>query len=362
MAEPVLTLLDTADPDQPGSMRAYAGAVGQALAESWARAVRVYEKSAPTPLGRWMGLVSLPLRARAAADGTPWVHVLDGSRSFVGMALPRRQRLVITVHDLIPWLQAQGRFRDQAPQPSALARQLWRLNLRVCRRADLLICDSASSQKDLLAACPSLTTPTVVIPLPVRRELAVAADAPDSAAVREPGLMLHVGNDAFYKNRPFVLDVFARCRNARALWMVGPRPRPQLLAKAEALGIVSRIRWLVDGGDDELIDAYRRASLLLFPSLYEGYGWPPLEAMRFGLPVLASDRGSLPEILGPCGPGLDPEVIDPWIARAEALLEVDESWQALSARCRTHASAFNQERFRVELLAAYRSVGLEFGP
>lgn len=343
-------------------MRAYGQEVRAALSLGHSRDVRLAHQAAGNPVKYWAAMVMLPWRARFAMGGLPWAHVLDGSRAFLTSLLPGGVGLIVTVHDLIPWLQAQGRWAGSAPAMSRLARWLWRRNLACWRRARLLICVSESTRRDLIELCPELVDRSRVVPLPVRSVIASSADAATPAVVREPGLMLHVGNDAFYKNRPFVLEVFARCRNARALWMVGPRPRPELLAKAEALGIASRIRWLVDGGDDELIDAYRRASLLLFPSLYEGYGWPPLEAMRFGLPVLASDRGSLPEILGPCGPGLDPEVIDPWIARAEALLEVDESWQALSPRCRAHAAAFNRERFRVELLAAYRSVGLEFGP
>ena len=55
---------------------------------------------------------------------------------------------------------------------------------------------------------------------------------------------------------------------------------------------------VIDPGDDELIGLYRGASLFLFPSLYEGFGWPPLEAMACGCPVVCSTEGSLPEVVG----------------------------------------------------------------
>lgn len=352
-----LALVDASAPDSPGSMRAYAMELARALPAGDVRLVGTGFAPARSRLRYWSQMLALPWLTRERVGDHSWVHLLDGSRAFSGLALAKGRRVVITVHDLIPVLQSTGRFDEAASRPGLAARTIWRLNLRQFTRAQLLICVSESTRRDLTRLLPEVTARVVVVSLPVRD--AMATPLPAAEGERLPGVMLHVGNNAFYKNRRGVLEVFARCRNARELWMIGPQPDGELRGLAERLAVADRVRWMVDASDERLVDACRRASLMVFPSLYEGYGWPPLEAMALGLPVLASDRGSLPEIVGPCGPGIDPGAIDEWATRAEELLEPGDAWRVLSGRCREHATTFNQARFRDEMLAAYRSVGLD---
>jgi glycosyltransferase involved in cell wall biosynthesis len=73
-----------------------------------------------------------------------------------------------------------------------------------------------------------------------------------------------------------------------------------------ALGIQSRVQWLGQVPSSELPSLFARASVVVYPSLYEGFGFPPLEAMAVGTPVVASDRGSLPEVLGEAALMIDP--------------------------------------------------------
>jgi glycosyltransferase involved in cell wall biosynthesis len=76
---------------------------------------------------------------------------------------------------------------------------------------------------------------------------------------------------------------------------------------ANDLGISRRVTFIVNPNDEELADLYRYASLFLFPSLYEGFGWPPLEAMAFGCPVVCSSAASLPEVVGEAALTCPPE-------------------------------------------------------
>ena len=109
--------------------------------------------------------------------------------------------------------------------------------------------------------------------------------------------LFHIGNNADYKNRTGVLDVFARLQDVLDLHllMAGPEPTPELRQKAEGL---KRVHFEINPSDAQLAHLYRKASAFLFPSLYEGFGMPVLEAMAAGCPVVCSTAASLPEVAG----------------------------------------------------------------
>lgn len=349
--------MSTAPKNTLGSMAAYAAEVRLATRRiGWPVHKVDLERTANTGwLSHWKHQVMLPFGLRRGIGPSSVLHLLDGSVAFAGLAARASCRVMVTVHDLIPVLQAYGRFPGVAA-PSLASATVWRANEIAYRRAVALVCVSAASLRDLCELADVDALKCRVVPLPVRARMRKLAEVPVEQG-REPGLILHVGNDAFYKNRLGVLRVFARLDGGTRLRMIGPRPGAELLAMAARLGVGDRVEWCVDADDGVLAESYRRARLMLFPSLYEGFGWPPLEAMAFGLPVLSSDRGSLPEVIGPCGPGIDPDDLDTWAARAQALLDArEEEYEALASGCRDHAAAFNQERFAKEMLAVYRSV------
>jgi glycosyltransferase involved in cell wall biosynthesis len=108
--------------------------------------------------------------------------------------------------------------------------------------------------------------------------------------------------------------------------------------------------------DDELVELYRGAVCLLFPSLWEGYGLPPLEAMATGCPVIATERPTVPEVVGDAGVLVDPTDVE---AIAEALRAVagDETLRAgLRARGLARAAELTWERTAAETMAVYRDV------
>jgi glycosyltransferase involved in cell wall biosynthesis len=105
--------------------------------------------------------------------------------------------------------------------------------------------------------------------------------------------------------------------------------------------------------DDELASLYRRASCLVFPSLYEGFGLPPLEAMACGCPVAASRAGALPEVCGDAAVLFDPLHPEAIAAGVEEALERAPE---LSARGPAHAAAFTWEESARRHDAVYRGV------
>jgi glycosyltransferase involved in cell wall biosynthesis len=94
---------------------------------------------------------------------------------------------------------------------------------------------------------------------------------------------------------------------------------------------------------------YARADGLLFPSRYEGFGIPLVEAMRYGTPVIASDRGALPEVLGDAGDLLDPDDVDGWANAIARLLDDEEHRTAMQGRSHARAAEYTWERTWREL-------------
>ena len=299
-----IALVSTATAQAGSSMAAYERLLADALArhapDIEVTIVSLGGRATDARFSQRLASLTLPLRA-ALGRGRAfdvW-HVMDGSRAFLSLALPR-DRLVITAHDIIPWLQARRRFPG-APPVGAAARWLWRRNGAAMRSARHLVCDSACTAQDVQREFGVDPARCSVVPLPVRPTLAIlAADRSSAPSERPEGIVMHVGNDAFYKNRAQVLRVFARLDSdhPRRLVMVGPPPSADLEQLVHQYGMAPRVEWVVGVTDEELAAWYRRASVLLFPSVYEGYGWPVLEAMGFGVRVVASDRGSLPEVVG----------------------------------------------------------------
>jgi glycosyltransferase involved in cell wall biosynthesis len=79
---------------------------------------------------------------------------------------------------------------------------------------------------------------------------------------------------------------------------------------------------------EELVSLYRTAAALVFPSLYEGFGQPPLEAMACGCPVACSNAASLPEVVGEAAALFDPTSVEEMVAAVETVLEDPEPWRA----------------------------------
>src|SRR6202040_358432 len=115
--------------------------------------------------------------------------------------------------------------------------------------------------------------------------------------------VLHVGSNLRRKNRDGVIRIFARCKdkwNGRLVF-AGDLLDPELMSLAERLGVLDRVTQLKDPANDQLEALYNCAIALLYPSRFEGFGWPIIEAQACGCPVICSNSGPLPEAAGDAG-------------------------------------------------------------
>jgi alpha-1,3-rhamnosyl/mannosyltransferase len=190
----------------------------------------------------------------------------------------------------------------------------------------------------------------------LRDRLGIPADA---------RLLLYVGGLNPHKNLRGLLLALERCVRERPslhLAAVGPAPSTDFHANADELfarvassaELRGRVTFTGFLSDDDLVRMYNAAEALILPSLWEGFGLPALEAMACGTPVLASRRGSLPEVVGDAGLLFDPESTEE-IARAILSLTADAALRAqLARRARERAAGFSWERGAALAEASFR--------
>lgn len=257
---------------------------------------------------------------------------------------------VLTIYDLIYFI---------LPNTSAEAARVRADQKAAITRADHLICISETTRRDLLRLLPVESKRVSVIPLagPARRP----ANAPLSPHPDIDGpYLLYVGPRHSYKNFDVILQALAASHglssNVRLL-AFGERPfNPAEIARIRALGLdPTRVVHRV-GGDDVLQSCYARATALVCPSLYEGFGLPALEAMAAGCPVICSNRGSLPEVTGDAALLFDPESPGELATALETVVTSPQAVVTLRARGYAQAARYSWDRCADETLAVYQNL------
>jgi glycosyltransferase involved in cell wall biosynthesis len=320
----------------------------------WALQFRAVDKL-DSYVGRFLRYPRIARRQRADV-----CHVIDHGQGYLVRHLDPA-RTVVTCHDLILLVLASGRMGSGFAPP--LATRVLRSSVREMKRARRIVADSESTRRDLLAL--SDVDPERVSVIHPGLNYSYAPDPAAGAAFRETHrlgsgpLLLQVGQTGFYKNIPGCLRVVAHLRaNGLPVSLVraGHRLRLEHLELAGRLGISEHVRDLGPLDDQGLADLYNAADVLLFPSLYEGFGWPPLEAMASGLPVVCSRAGSLDEVVGEAALTAEPEDVSGLASHVAAVLTDPVLTASLRARGLARARLFNWDRTAEKFEAVYREV------
>ena len=256
----------------------------------------------------------------------------------------------ITVYDLIPWTQP-----DQARKGSA---RIERATIRpALRRAAALLCISAATRDDLCRLFPVAEPKASVVPLAADARFGEPVETTGHPSLDRP-YVLAVGTLEPRKNLERLIAAWLSLspdeRAGHALALVGPRgwdDAPILQAARDAGAVL-----VGQVSDEELHALYAGATVFAYPSLYEGFGLPPLEAMAAGAPVLTSDVSSLPEVVGDAALRVDPTDTDAIASGLRALLADDPLRERLRTAGRERAQAFSWERTARETLALLRAI------
>jgi glycosyltransferase involved in cell wall biosynthesis len=185
------------------------------------------------------------------------------------------------------------------------------------------------------------------------RESAEVNDVLRRCGITRP-YILYSGTLAAHKNVEAVLEALRRLPSELTLVISGVTDRQGLDSLREAvqrMGLGDRVRHAGYLAIDDLARLMTGAAAFVFPSRYEGFGLAPVEAMACGAPVLASNAGSLPEVLGDAGSLLSPDDSDAWAAAIHRLLRSSTESARQRDLSRRRAHLFNWSRTRAELLS-----------
>lgn len=267
-----------------------------------------------------------------------------------------RARTVLTVHDL-SFLRVPQCFTD------ALRRYLEQVVPCSVSRADSVIADSESTKRDLIELLGTPADKITVIYSGIEPRFRPITDrAALKDARRRYNLperfILSVGTLQPRKNFTALIEAFARLRmegGSLKLVIVGEKGwlYEDIFARVESLGLQGEVLFPGFVADEDLPALYNLAEVFALPSLYEGFGLPPLEAMACGTPVVTSNISSLPEVVGDAGLMVEPMDVAGLAGDIGRLLEDGALHQEMVRRGLARAQEFTWERAARQLLAVY---------
>lgn len=272
-----------------------------------------------------------------------------------GQPLRARMPVVITVHDLIPFVM---------PEAYPWMRRERLLGLRLLRRADAILADSASTARDV-ETLARVRPERITVVHPGVDGAFRPAPAGAVAATRDRHrlggpYLLAVGTFDPRKRIGLLTEVVARLRRDHEveLVIVGDQGSfgPAVVAAVAGAGLTAHTRLLGHVPVDELLALYTGTACLLFTSAYEGFGLPPLEAMACGAPVAMFGNSSLPEVAGPAAILLPDGGAAAMAAAVAALLTDESERRRRSEGGPPWASGFTWARAARQTLAVYRSL------
>jgi glycosyltransferase involved in cell wall biosynthesis len=271
---------------------------------------------------------------------------------------PTRARTILTVHDLTFMVRPES-------ADARLRRYLMAAVPRSLRRADRVLVDSQATAADLERLL-GVAGPHVRLLYPGVdprfQPMPATATEPVRAALGLPAhFLLFVGTLEPRKNVPRLIEAFAQIAAdpqyadlhlviaGRRGWLYD-----EIFATVERLGLHNRVQFLDFVADQQLPALYNLARAFVYPSLYEGFGFPALEALACGTPVVTANVASLPEVVGTAAVLVDPYDVT---AIAQGIAAALQNAASLRAAGPPQAQRFNWAASGAALIEVYRDVG-----
>lgn len=264
--------------------------------------------------------------------------------------LRKKSAMVFTLHDVA--------FRTFPDSVSAAFRRYYAFTVpRNIRRADRIVTISNASKDEIVRFYPEAAEKLIVIPPGIHERFRVLNSVPKRKQI------LFIGAINERKNLAGAIEAFLKLPDSLgySLVVVGTlfgnlsvsEKTKAVVQKAKAH---PRIIFKSGLSGEELVTEYNASACLLFPSFYEGFGLPPLEAMACGTPAVVSDRSSMPEACGDAAVYADPDDPDDIAAGITMLLENDDLRRKMTAKGLEHAATFSWRRSAQRHLDCFEKV------
>lgn len=272
-----------------------------------------------------------------------------------------RKPFVVTVHDLILLSHPTTRATRLGPVVFWIKFQFYRLVIRrAIAAAKTVITVSHTTKNEITERFPFAKQKNIVVTYeacaPALQKALNAAPLP--ADIKKP-FVLYVGNAYPHKNLERLVEAFAGFRQRDhkdwQLVLVGAEDYfyARLKKEAEQNGITENVVFAGHVTDEQLATLYDNATFYAFPSLCEGFGLPPLEAMNHGLPVTSSNASCMPEILGDAAHYFDPSKPADIYTALTRMADDAELRTELAAKGRQQVAKYDWTRCAQETLQAY---------
>ncbi len=315
--------------------------------------IRSVELSAPRLEGAWRYWDQYVRYQREAGRQAGTVnHIVDHGFSHLIRSLPG-ERTIVSFHDAVVM---------KVPGVNWRTRRAFEYSVRALRRAAAVVCDSESARQDLRSYVDLPDDRVHVVPLGIDESFRPPPDRPQ--ARRRLGLsgdiVLAVGHTQGYMNLERLIRAFGQLRTQHGsdatLVKVGLPFTPDQMRLISQLELGDHIRMVGRVPFADLPGYYHAADVLLYVPLLAGFGLPPLEAMACGTPVVASNRGAIPEVVGDGGILVDAED-DKAMADAMAdILSQPQKRRRMVERGFERAARFEWTQTTRRMVELYRSV------
>lgn len=279
-------------------------------------------------------------------SGTDIIHETLYTTRIIGN---KNHKRVVTVYDMIDEKFAAIRDPDGT---------LARTKALAVKRADRVICVSKRAQKDLLEILDVDEKKISTIYLGAKPNFSLGKDHQQIPNLDKP-FLLYVGTRVEYKNFDGLLTAYHHSQKINEDFQLvcfgGGRFSSVENAKIADLKLQGKVIQ-VSGDDNKLAYLYRHATAFIYPSLYEGFGIPPLEAMAFDCPVICSNISSIPEVVGDAGEYFDPYDADSIIDAIEKVVYSNDRSSQLKQLGHDRTKLFSWDLCAEQTSQVYRSL------